>query len=100
MTTSNLIAEAANALINGDVHLVTGVRNVLSLLDETRRMDPRFSIFIVVDSEADSFPVTPEARAMWNKDALDESDARYAEAVDAYRPEVIAACHDLIAELG
>lgn len=96
-----LMIDALVELREGRVHMVVGARRVLSLAaDEGIYHEPRFNIFVLVSSEADSFPVTPEVRALWNADALDASDARYDNAVAGYKPDVTKACNEILSQLG
>ncbi|MFT5291933.1 MAG: hypothetical protein ACI8QS_000945 [Planctomycetota bacterium] len=96
-----LMIDALLALREGRLHMVVGVRRVLSLaMEEGVREEPRFNTFELVDSEADPFPVTPESRALWNADALAASDERYATAVAGYEPDILKACNELLEQLG
>ncbi len=96
-----LMIDSLLALRAGRVHMVVGVRQVLSLaVAEGVHEEPRFSIFVLVDSEADPFPVTPEVRALWSSDALAVSDRNYATTVAGYEPEVLMACNELLEQLG
>jgi hypothetical protein len=93
---SKLIITHAKRILAGQVHMVIGVRAICAELDDALSFDPRFTIFVLVDSEADPFPVTPSVRALWNPEALQESDARYDIAVAGYKPDVDTACNELI----
>lgn len=96
-----MMIDALLALREGSVHLVVGVRRVLALAVRAGvHEEPQFNIFVLVDSEADPFPVTPETRALWNAEALAASDARYRVAVAGYQPDVVEACNELLEQLG
>lgn len=96
-----MMIAALSAIRERRVHMVIGARRVLALAAvEGIYEDPRFNIFVLVDSEADPFPVTPEARALWNANALAAADAHYAIAVAGYEPDVMEACDELLKDYG
>ena len=94
-------SEIARDLINNKVHMVIGCRKIQKPLEKLGlRSHPNYTIFIVVDSEADRFPIGEEQRSLWDKDALRKKDEEYMVAVAGYEPEVKNACHKLLSEIG
>lgn len=104
MNTEQLKAKAseiARDLINNKVHMVLGCRKIQQPLEELGlRNHQDYLIFVVVDSEAEPFPIGEEQRALWNKDALRKKDEEYNVAVAGYESEVKDACRKLLVEIG
>lgn len=93
------IIELAEQLRDGHVHMVVGVRALLGFLPDDLRLDPRFNIFVYVDSEADPWPVRDSVRALWNADALRKIDAEFVGWLASCEPDIKAACNELIGEM-
>src|SRR3954470_14406797 len=74
------IVEIARSILSGEVGIVAGARKFCGASQylEVDR-DPDLLFFTGVDSEADSFFITGEARQRWNPEALRAKDAELAD---------------------
>lgn len=93
--------EVARQILADEIHMVTGCRQLREPLTDLQLWTtPEFSVFMVVDSEADSFPIDECQRTKWNAGALQKKDEEYKVAVAGYEPDVKDACKNLIAKIG
>ena len=89
--------EIARQILNDEIHMVLGCRKIQPFLEclDLRNHDD-YMIFIVVDSEADPYPISEEERSQWNKESLNKRDEDYKTAVAGYEPDVKKACEKIL----
>ena len=95
-------AAVAAAMLQGDVGLIDGARQLSTLSHDVVEYwaeDEDFREFGVLDSETDHLPVG-EQRALWAPAALVEKDADVARIEASARAAVLAACRRVVARFG
>jgi hypothetical protein len=91
------IVALAEDLLGGRNNFIETCRNISRYRYFFRaENDVDFSVFYVIDSEADKFPIGFEERKMWNKDALEKEDQKIREFENSYREDVFKAACNII----
>jgi hypothetical protein len=89
------LVDVANALPNGEIDLLEGIRRITKLRWQTD--DPEseeFLSFVAIDSETDHWP-TGRVRLEYNPARLAEIDEEIARYMAASRDDITSACHQL-----
>ena len=90
-------AHAADAILEGEVGLIDGVRHLARIGHGLVRDfwgDPDFSLLGAVDSETDDLPVG-QVRGPWDPAALAVKDREMADYESRVRDAVLAACRSI-----
>ena len=99
MIQSSLAREIAHKLINGDIGVIEGSRELSSISHQIEHgLENIFRIFIGIDSETVSLPVGG-VRAEWQARALALKDIEIARCEQRYRQRTVAACRELLDRL-
>jgi hypothetical protein len=96
------IAEVAAQMVAGEVDLLEGCREIVSLrssLKEPELYDPDLLAMVGVESELDDVP-TGATRALWSPEALADKDHKKDRYLRSVRSTLIASCLMLIAKWG
>lgn len=94
------LVSAARALLSLQVGIGAGctrIRKVLHWL--SLQDDEKFQVFKEFCRATAGFPIGNE-RLLWETSALLQHDARLAKIEDEFRPRLLKACIDIIAEFG
>ena len=87
------MASIAEGIMDQSIHIVEGSRAIANLLIETYKFPSKdFDIFSTVSGKFAWYPVDPDARKLWNKDALKEKDSIYMTEIEPFRKPVNDAC--------
>ena len=96
--TRNELVAVANAMLDGRVNLLEGVRKICSLRHDSEKPDSDvFLTFRAVDSETDRFPLG-ELRSMYDKVKLAKLDEEMTAYVEDAKDDIFRACKNLIRE--
>lgn len=91
------IISVANAMINGEINLVKGSREINILRVNTRYdQDKVFDTFILIADDTDYIPVDDEVRKRWNSDALKKMDIEMDEYARDMESTILDACKEVI----
>ncbi|MCM2263858.1 MAG: DUF2489 domain-containing protein [Desulfuromonadales bacterium] len=86
----------ASSMIDGNLHLIEGVRKVCSLRHSIGQPESElFLLFRAVDSETDHYPLG-DARQHFADDYLHKLDAEMSEYLADTKEEILSACRTII----
>ncbi|MBU0944258.1 MAG: DUF2489 domain-containing protein [Proteobacteria bacterium] len=90
------LVSVANDIINGQIHLIEGVRKICSLRHTVD--DPDNSVFMpirAIESETDHFPLG-EIRSRCAVEYLERIDAEMKDYLDEAKQDILDACNEII----
>lgn len=91
-------AALAQDVLDGNLPLLAAAPDITRLLHtgELSEDDKDLRAFVVIDSETDALPVTPQARALWDADVLREKEKEIEKAELWAREFGLQACRNLV----